>query len=100
VIIDIIKVMMALAIILTFPTVAYPCRFSLDNLLFPDKEVAFHPKLQYFLQHPRMRSIILTAVIILASYVLAIFVPSVSTVFGLTGRCLSISFPKESNNYC
>jgi amino acid permease len=89
VVIDIIKVLMAMSVILTFPTVTYPCRLSLDNLLFPDKEVAVHPRLQVLLDRPRLRLNLLTAIIIFISYLFSILLPSVSTVFGLTGSTAS-----------
>ena len=80
---------MALSIITTWPMVTYPCRFSLDNLLFPSKEIAPHRYLQFLVDRPRLRSLVETIVIIAAAYGLSIGLPSVTFVFSLSGSTSS-----------
>ena len=80
---------MAISIITTVPIVAYPCRLSLDNLIFPSKEVAPHRYMQFALNYPRARSIVEVAVILTCAYGLSIGLPSVTVVFSLTGSTVS-----------
>lgn len=95
--IDIIKVLVAISIILTFPTVLFPSRVSLDNIIFPDKDIAPHPWLQYFIGKDRLRTMIATAMLIVPAYILSITLPGVTIVFSLTGStastCCSYLFP-------
>jgi len=80
---------MALSIITTVPMVTYPCRFSLDNLLFPSKEVAPHRYLQSLLDRPRLRNVLETSLMLFVAFLLSIFLPSVTFVFSLTGSTSS-----------
>eukprot|EP01087_Luapelamoeba_hula_P000151 TRINITY_DN10094_c0_g1_i1.p1 TRINITY_DN10094_c0_g1~~TRINITY_DN10094_c0_g1_i1.p1 ORF type:complete len:428 (-),score=61.81 TRINITY_DN10094_c0_g1_i1:375-1658(-) len=86
--IDFIKIIMAVSICLTTPTIVYPYRLSLDNLLFPSHQSP-HRWLALFFEYPRYRLVCETVAILGTGYICATAIPSVTVVFSLTGSTAS-----------
>jgi sodium-coupled neutral amino acid transporter 11 len=90
--INLIRMIMTAAIIFSFPMSSFPCRHALNMLVTirksdidPDKKISFR------------RNAILITIIVGSAFVLAIFFPSIVTIFGLLGSTsltlLSYVFP-------
>ena len=99
ILLGIIRIIMTLSIILTYPMVSFPCRYSFDNLLFPSKTsppnwVNKIPLLKpnrkeavgvWFIKNPTKRTVLEAGLIAASSLVLSILFPKVAIVFSLTG---------------
>jgi len=103
-ILNVIRIIMAVSIILTYPMANFPCRFSLDNLLFPSKteppawmtitcgnfkNLTGRKLAKLAIAYPRWRTFAEALVITSLAYVLSILFPKISIVFGLTGSTAS-----------
>lgn len=136
-VIDIIKVLVAISIILTFPTVIFPSRVSLvgsplivffhlslcvDDAPSPSscRTISSSPtrrshpiagtymhlhlghlfrvsslherccRLQYFIGRDRLRTMLVTAALMVPAYILSVTLPGVTIVFSLTGMWILI----------
>eukprot|EP01088_Endostelium_zonatum_P003107 TRINITY_DN1414_c0_g1_i1.p1 TRINITY_DN1414_c0_g1~~TRINITY_DN1414_c0_g1_i1.p1 ORF type:complete len:579 (-),score=108.38 TRINITY_DN1414_c0_g1_i1:11-1747(-) len=99
ILLGIIRIIMTISIMLTYPMVSFPCRYSLDNLLFPSKTTAPNwiknfPLLKngtkdkvgnWMIKNPTNRTVIEATLIAVCALILSILFPSVSRVFSLTG---------------
>ena len=70
-------VAMALTIVMAFPLVVFPCRYTLDVMLYHDAEPSW------------CRHFVLTAVICGCTLLVSLFVPNISIVFQLMGGTTS-----------
>ena len=68
---------MALTIVMAFPLVVFPCRYTLDVMLYHDAEPSW------------CRHFVLTAVICGCTLLVSLFVPNISIVFQLMGGTTS-----------
>lgn len=67
----------AVSIILSYPVIVFPCRHSVDRLLFPTRQPSY------------LRFVCITVGILLTGYIIAVAIPQLATVIGLFGGITS-----------
>src|SRR4051812_44201348 len=68
---------MAISIILSYPVIVFPCRFSIDALIFPDRPLSSR------------RFILQNVSVVVAAFLVAVAIPSFATVLGIFGAVTS-----------
>jgi len=71
--IDILLIAMIVSVILGYPLVVFPCRESIDRLIFPGRDASY------------ARLVVITFAVITITYTIAALIPSFSAILGLSG---------------
>ncbi|XP_011311169.1 putative sodium-coupled neutral amino acid transporter 10 isoform X1 [Fopius arisanus] len=83
---DMIKIGFVLSVVFSFPLVIFPCRASLNSLLF--RRVQTHEPVNNYIPEIRFRCLTLT--IVTVALITGIFMPNIEFVLGLVGSTIGV----------